>query len=562
MPDVSVTIDGISGSVPAGITVLEACRRLGIEVPTLCDHPAIEPIGACRICLVEIEKQRALQPACTFPVSDGMVVHTRSDKVVDARRFVLQLLFSERNHFCMFCQMSGSCTLQDLAYDYGLDHWEFDRAFPRLGVDASRAYFVMDHNRCILCRRCVRVCDELVGNATLGVKRRGADTMIIADMDVPFGESSCVSCGTCLQVCPTGALGDRASAYMGATDEISRVKSTCTGCSVGCGVELIVREGRVIRVEGDWDAPPSHGLLCEVGRFHLQHDKRLRVREPMVRDGESWGTVDWKEALAKVADGISASDGMCTLVSGLVTNEAAEAIVETLPGNKRQMGAVLLDESAGLEAMDEADMFVVIGTDLTVDHQVAGFAIKRGVRHRGARLVLVGDGENGLAPWAFKQVGLDEGASVLDIVSGAEAPMIVYDAAGASVARSMAEAVPKATCVCFTDGANTKGLAAAGIAEAFQADGADAYLVVAGELTAPSDEVMNALKAAKFVAVQASFVEPWSDVADVILPMPTMWEKGGTVTGADGVERKLQAAVKTEGLSEVAAIEQLGALLA
>jgi len=562
MPDVSVTIDGISGSVPAGITVLEACRRLGIEVPTLCDHPAIEPIGACRICLVEIEKQRALQPACTFPVSDGMVVHTRSDKVVDARRFVLQLLFSERNHFCMFCQMSGSCTLQDLAYDYGLDHWEFDRAFPRLGVDASRDYFVMDHNRCILCRRCVRVCDELVGNATLGVKRRGANTMIIADMDVPFGESSCVSCGTCLQVCPTGALGDRASAYMGATDEISRVKSTCTGCSVGCGVELVVREGRVIRVEGDWDAPPSDGLLCEIGRFQLQHDKRRRVREPMVRDGESWATVDWENALSKVAEGISAGDRACTLVSGLTTNEAAKAIAETLPGDKRQIGAVLLDESDGLEAMDEADMFVVVGTDLTVDHQVAGFAIKRGVRHRGARLILVDDGENGLAPWAFKQVGLDEAASVLDVVSGAEAPMIVYDAAAASVARSMAEAVQKASCVCFTDSANTKGLAAAGIAEGFQANGADAYLVVAGELSALSDEVMSALEAAKFVAVQASFVEPWSDVADVILPMPTMWEKSGTVTSADGVDRELQAAVEIEGLSEVAAIEQLGALLA
>jgi len=140
--------------------------------------------------------------------------------------------------------------------------------------------------------------------------------------------------------------------------------------------------------------------------------------------------------------------------------------------------------------------------------------------------------------------------------------MIVYDAAAASVARSMAEAVQKASCVCFTDSANTKGLAAAGIAEGFQASGADAYLVVAGELSALSDEVMSALEAAKFVAVQASFVEPWSDVADVILPMPTMWEKSGTVTSADGVDRELQAAVEIEGLSEVAAIEQLGALLA
>ncbi len=562
MPDVRVTIDGAEGSVPAGITVLEACRKLGIEVPTLCDHPAIAPIGACRICLVEIEKQRALQPACTFPVSDGMVVHTRSDRVADARRFVLQLLFSERNHFCMFCQMSGSCDLQDLAYDYGLDHWEFDRAFPRLGVDASREFFVMDHNRCILCRRCVRVCDELVGNATLGVKHRGAETMIIADMDVPFGDSSCISCGTCLQVCPTGALGDRASAYMGATDEISRVKSTCTGCSVGCGVELVVRQGRVIRVEGDWDAPPSDGLLCEIGRFGLQHDRRRRARNPRMCQGDSWAEASWDDALAAAAKGLAAAGGdICTLVSSTATNEMGAAIAAKLPGIKQQLGAILLDDSAGLAAMDEADLFVVVGTDLTVDHQVASFSVKRGVRHRGARLMLVCDGDNGLAPWAFKQVGLDEAASVLDVIKGAQAPVIVYDAKAASAARAIAEAVPAAKCVAFTDGANTKGLAAAGVAEAFAATGAKAYLVIAGEAKGASERVMAALEKAEFVAVQASYAEPWAKVADVILPMPTMWEKSGTITSADGVQREVRGAVAFEGLSDVTTIERLGALL-
>lgn len=561
MPDVRVTIDGTEGSVPAGITVLEACRKLGVEVPTLCDHPAIEPIGACRICLVEVEKQRALQPACTFPVSDGMVVHTRSDRVVDARRFVLQLLFSERNHFCMFCQMSGSCELQDLAYDYGLDHWEFDRAFPRMGVDASREFFVMDHNRCILCRRCVRVCDELVGNATLGVKHRGAETMIIADMDVPFGESSCISCGTCLQVCPTGALGDRASAYMGATDEITRVKSTCIGCSVGCGVELVVRQGRVIRVEGDWDAAPSDGLLCEIGRFGLQHDKRRRARQPQVRQGDGWVDATWDDALSAAAKGLAAAGGeLSTLVSGTATNEMGAAIAAKLPGTKQQLGTVLLDDSAGLAALDEADLFVVVGTDLTVEHQVASFSIKRGVRHRGARLMLVCDGDNGLAPWAFKQVGLNEAASVLDIIKGAEQAVVVYDAKGSSVAKAIAEAVPGAKCVAFTDGANTKGLAAAGVAEAF-AGGAKAYLVVAGEETGADESVMAALGAADFVAVQASYAQPWADVADVILPMPTMWEKSGTVISADGVEREVRGAVAFEGLSDVTTIERLGALL-
>ncbi|HHX63985.1 MAG TPA: 2Fe-2S iron-sulfur cluster binding domain-containing protein, partial [Chloroflexi bacterium] len=284
MPDVRVTIDGKEVSVPAQSTVLEAAEAAGVEIPVLCHHPVLKPIGACRMCLVEVEKQRTLQPACTFPVTDGMVVHTASPAVMDARRFVLQLLFSERNHFCMFCQQSGSCELQSLAYQYGLDHWEYDRAFPEMPVDASRKYFAMDHNRCILCRRCIRVCDEMVGNHTLGLKNRGAETMVIADMDVPFGESSCVSCGSCLQVCPTGALMDRASAYLGADEEVTRVKSRCMACSVGCGVELVLREGRVIRIEGDWDAEPNHGLLCEIGRFMPLHETRQRARKPMVRD--------------------------------------------------------------------------------------------------------------------------------------------------------------------------------------------------------------------------------------------------------------------------------------
>ena len=338
MPDVHVTIDGIEVAVPSNSTVLEAAKIAGVDIPTLCHHPAIEPIGACRICLVEIEKQRTLQPACTFPVFEGMVVQTRSEKVVGARKFVLQLLFSERNHFCMFCQMSGSCELQNLAYDYELDHWEFERPMPKYAVDASRQFFVMDHNRCILCRRCIRACDELVGNGTLGLKNRGADTLVIADLDVPFGESSCISCGTCLQVCPTGALMDRASAYMGATAQIERVKSTCMACPVGCGTELIVRDGRVIRVEGDWDAEPNKGLLCVRGRFEPMHEHRTRVRQPLVkRDGE-WVVAEMESAVGLVAEQICAADGnVATVVSGFVTVEEGQALRQALGGARYYM---------------------------------------------------------------------------------------------------------------------------------------------------------------------------------------------------------------------------------
>lgn len=564
MPNVDVTINGMKGGVPAGSTVLAAARLMGIDIPTLCDHPAVEPIGACRICLVEIEKQAVLQPACTFPVSRGMVVHTESPRVGESRRFVLQLLFSERNHFCMFCQMSGSCELQDLAYQYGLDHWEYDRAFPKLSVDASLKYFALDHNRCILCRLCVRVCDALVGNGTLGLKGRGTQTMICADANVPLGESSCVSCGNCLQVCPTGALMDRASAFMGATDEIERTKTTCTLCSVGCGAELITRENRVIRVEGDWDAEPNQGLLCEIGRFSLLHETRQRVRKPLIRGEKGLAEASWEQALARVAKPLrAAGDKTCVVVSGLASTEAARALVRGMPGEKTLMEGVLSgDGHSRLSVLDEADLYLVAKTDLTLNYQVAGFAIKRAAHHRGARVIVLDDTENGLEPWAFRKFAPEELGEAVAIAKNAQQPAIVYGPRGAALAAQLARPLPRANLVGFPSGANALGIASAGVSAGFAPNGASVYYVLAAESEQVSDALLDALSRAEFVAVQACFREPWEEVAHVILPSPTAHEKNGTVTNAEGRVGRVVAGV-TSGLpSEVEVIERLSALLA
>lgn len=560
MPDVRITIDGKEVSAPAGSTVLEAAEAAGIELPTLCDHPSMEPIGACRMCLVEVEKQRVLQPACTFPVSDGMVVHTHSEKVIKARRFVLQLLFSERNHFCMYCQMSGSCELQDLAYEYNLDHWTYERPFPKLAVDASREYFIMDHNRCILCRRCIRVCDELVGNKTLGVKNRGTNSMIIADLDLPFGESSCIACGTCLQVCPTGALADRASAYMGADDEIDRIKSRCVACSIGCSVELIVRQNRVIRIEGDWDTEPNDGLLCEIGRFHPLHEQRQRVYKPLVREGDELREADWNEAANRAAEKIrETGDDLVSIVSGFASTEAAKAVADHLPGQKAALDGPAPDmESAPLSTMDEADLFIVVGTDLTVDYQVAGFAIKRGFRHRGARLVIIDDEENGLDPWASEKFAPQEAEEVLNRAKDAEYPVIICDVEGVELAQSLSQGLDDSDLVVFAPGGNTLGLWEAGIENAFEeSKEASVYYVLAAEAPEMSGTLSHALREAEFVIVQASFREPWEEVADVILPSPITSEKNGTMINAEGRVGQIVAGVDRSLLGEVEVIERI-----
>lgn len=564
MPNVRVTINGVEAAVPANITVLEAAKFAGIEIPTLCDHPAIEPIGACRICLVEIEKQRTLQPACTFPVFEGMVAHTRSEKVVEARRFVLDLLFSERNHFCMFCQMSESCTLQDLAYEYELDHWKFNRPMPKFSVDASREYFVMDHNRCILCRRCIRVCDELVGNGTLGLKNRGADSMVTADMDVPFGESSCISCGTCLQVCPTGSLADRASAYMGATAQIDRVKTRCMACPVGCGTELIVRENRVIRVEGDWDAEPNKGLLCEIGRFVPLHEKRNRVRQPMVRTDGDWTEVEMEEALGLMNEKMrEAGDDMATIVSGFVTVEEGKALAQS-PGAKYLMHPIASEQSTAKQAdLDEADLFVVVNTDMTEDYQVAGFAIKRGVRQRGARLLLIndaadgeaadgeaadGEAADGLGDWAMRRFGPEDANQAVSIARGAQMPVIVAGPDGAKLATELADQIPDAKVLIYTPGGNSRGLYEVGFQEAFEGQEAAVYHVVAGEISRISPELLEQLRQGGTVIVTTSYREPWDEVADLIVPMPTTFEKSGTTVNADGMVGQVVVGVITRAV--------------
>jgi len=171
MAIVNLTVNGQKIQAQPGQTVLQAAREAGIFIPTLCDHPELTPFGGCRMCLVEIEKQRNLQPACTYPVTEGMVVATATPRVTEARKFVLELLFSERVHYCMYCAMSGSeestqCELQRLAYQHGLTHWEFaPSTAKKWPMDASRKYFFMDHSRCILCRRCIRACDEIVAKA-------------------------------------------------------------------------------------------------------------------------------------------------------------------------------------------------------------------------------------------------------------------------------------------------------------------------------------------------------------------------------------------------------------
>ena len=207
MPVITLTINGTLVSARAGQTLLEVTRENGIELPTLCHMDGLEEWGGCRLCLVEIQGSARALPACTTVAQEGMVIVTSSERLERYRKMIIELLLSERNHTCAVCVLNGHCELQRLAAELGVDHVRFDYLHPEQPMDTSHTRFGLDHNRCVLCNRCVRVCDAVEGAHTWDVKGRGIDSRVVADLDRPWGKStSCTDCGKCVQMCPTGAL--------------------------------------------------------------------------------------------------------------------------------------------------------------------------------------------------------------------------------------------------------------------------------------------------------------------------------------------------------------------
>lgn len=443
---VHLTIDGKSLAVPDGTTVLQAAREAGVQIPTLCDHPHLKPFGGCRLCLVEVEGARTLQPSCTLPVNENMVIRTATPKVKAARKFVLTLIFSDRNHFCPYCQVSGGdCDLQNAALNEGMSHWPFQPNWNSFSVDATHDFFVMDHNRCILCHRCVRACGELVGNFTLGIEERGSKSMLVADTGVPLGESTCVACGTCVSVCPTGALIERRSAYQGLDKTLDETKTVCAGCSVGCGVSVFTRDNRLVRLLGDWDAPVNGGVLCKIGRFLPLEEDRQRITTPLVKVDGKQRPATWQEAQGLIAAKMAplsgrSGDGVAALASTRLPVEAlslfkqifntglgSDMVTSIEEGQTTGLTSAMAEEigrpfEANLEAVQSADCVMVIGANLKESHQVAGFMVKRNLPE-GARLIVVDPHENGFDLYANLALKAARGSDV-DVLTGLRAGLV------------------------------------------------------------------------------------------------------------------------------------------
>lgn len=557
---VTVIIDGKKIEVPQGTTVLNAARKLGIEIPTLCDHPQLTPYGGCRMCLVEVEGARTLQPSCTMPVADNMVVQTDTEKVREARKFVLSMIFSERNHFCPYCQVSGGdCELQNAAYDEDMTHWPLQPNWQPHPVDASHPFIVVEHNRCILCRRCVRACGELVGNFTLGIEERGANSKLIADLGNPLGESSCVGCGVCVQVCPTGALIDRWSAYQGKDTEVETTKTTCVGCSVGCEMDVLTRDNRLVRIEGDWDAVTNQGLLCDVGRFKPMDVDRDRLLTPMVRKDGALKAATWDEAYAAITEKFSATDK--SKVAGFISTrqpvESMHYFKQIFTANtttivdgfaKNEVNLVAEGSmAASLEDVRNADCVVVVGEDITKDHQVVSFFVKRNIP-AGTKLITVTSGEDGLDKFAhvtikndtlvdgIKAIGSDAKAS--QILKASENKVIIFGghASECDVCQAALVDLAKesgAKLLNTYDGANGKAAAVLALVGEVDCSGLEAAYIALGDEEA-SQAFTQSIEKVPFVVVQSSYISPLTANADVVLPAYNWLEQEGHYLNLEG----------------------------
>jgi formate dehydrogenase alpha subunit len=422
-----VTIDGRALAVAEGQTILQAASEAGITIPTLCYQPDLSVDGSCRLCVVEVEGLRGQVAACTQPVGAGMEVHTETPELAESRRFVLEMLLRRYADAGYAAGDRDETELEHWARRYGARLPEGARPKARYAVNSDPNPFVwVDLNKCILCTRCVRACEEVQGRFVWGVGYRGDDAKVIAGLDTTLLEARCESCGACVAYCPTGALDDKMAVGLGKPDKV--VPTTCGYCGVGCGLDLNVKDNRVLRVTSNPAAPVNGRHLCVKGRYgydFVHHPERLT--RPQVRRylldgapkraspaGGAWVEVDWDTALNVVAGKLaqvkqkSGADAVGVLASAKCTNEenylmqklarqvlgthnvdhcARLCHASTVAGLTMAFGSGAMSNSLD-DVAGQAEAIFLIGSNTTEQHPVFGARIRQAVLRRGVKVVV------------------------------------------------------------------------------------------------------------------------------------------------------------------------------
>src|SRR5712672_3367911 len=410
MPDVNLIVDGKKLTAPAGTLLIEACKSAGIEVPSFCYYPNLSLQGACRMCVVKVEKMPKLQTACTTVVAEGMVVATDSDEVRQARKAMVELLLGNHPLDCPVCDAGGECELQDMTFSYGAAESKFMETKNHKEEQQWSPVVYFDRPRCILCYRCVRVCGEAMDVWALGVQNRGVGSIIAPNQE---DHLDCEECGMCIDICPVGALTSGAYRYKTRPWEMNHVGTICTHCADGCKTTLGVRNDEILRANNRDLSGYNKDFLCVKGRFGFdftKHPERLKL--PLVRRDGKLQPSSWEDAIAEVSKRLAkihianGADSVGFIGSNRTTNEEnyllgriARAAIGTnnidhhrtadYAGLIAALGENSAAAGATMTQLYGADAVLLIGDDPTEQNPLVAWQIRSAIRHRGSRLYVI-----------------------------------------------------------------------------------------------------------------------------------------------------------------------------
>ena len=441
MQEITVTLNGKEVTGQPGMTILELAKKQGVYIPTICHEPHLAPVGgcpsisSCRVCIVEEERTGNLVTACGTFITPGMIINTASQRVLDRRKTIVELMLASHPDACMVCLKGNRCQLRQVAAELGIGLVRFQKIPLVSAVTDANPFIKRDLSKCILCAKCIRACQELVIEGAVDYFRRGFGCRPATTGDAPLEESECTFCGTCVAMCPTGALLESEPLYRGTAGK--SVPSTCPFCACGCSIRLKVKEGQVVRVVPNNEDPVTRGTLCVKGSYgfdFIQSPDRLAT--PLVKVGDRFEAVSWDEALDVIASEFNlikrqhGSNSLAVLGSSRCTNEenyllqrfARCALGTNNIDNGGRLygtaGLIEVDWASGLigatntlSNLEKADVILVIGADPTVSAPLVGYAIKRAVRCMDAKLILVDPRETRLVMfsdiWLRPKVGTD-----------------------------------------------------------------------------------------------------------------------------------------------------------
>ncbi len=411
---VTIKINDRELQVPAGELIIEAAKQIATEVPSFCYYPGLSLQAACRMCLVEVEKMPKLQTACTLTATEGMVIKTDTAQIKQARKGVLEFLLTNHPLDCPVCDKGGECELQDMVFRYGADTSRFVEEKIHRPEEKWSELVYYDAPRCILCFRCVRVCDEGMDVKALGVGMRGANSVIIPNME---DHLECEECGMCIDICPVGALTSGTYRYKTRPWEMQYVSTICTHCSNGCKTTLSVRNHEILRANNRDLSGINNDFLCVKGRFGFDFTKHPeRIKQPLLRKGDKLVPVSWEEAAQTAATRLKAvkdahgADSIGFIGSNRTSNEEnylfqrfARVTIGTnnidhhrtadYTGLFTALGENAKDSVLTMDQLYRSKAVLLIGNDPTNQNPFVAWQIRTGVRHHGLKLFIINSQE-------------------------------------------------------------------------------------------------------------------------------------------------------------------------